>query len=40
MITGKNAEKRTTENKHQAPADSIRGQKRAAKDHHKLPVGL
>jgi|GEM_PF-5730605 len=39
-ITGKNAEERTTGNTHQGCPDSMRGQKRTAKDHHKLPVGL
>ena len=39
-ITGKNAEERMTGNTHQGLPDSMRGQKRTVKDHHKLPVGL
>jgi hypothetical protein len=39
-MTRKNAEQRTTGDKHQVPAHSTKGQKRTAKDRYKLPVGL
>jgi hypothetical protein len=39
-IPGKNEEEQMTGNKHQVPSDSMKGQKRTAKNRYKLPVGL
>ena len=38
--TRKNAQPRTTGDKHQVPSHSTSGQKRTARDRHKPPVGL